>query len=149
MNGVSDREKILTVIDKKTGEIQARVKLQDKTFGEQRWFAMFQDALIWLGHQNITGEQFKVFCYMCYNLEFDNYIKIQQKDIAEEYNLSKFQVSRSIKALKDKDIIYEAPNYKGFYKLNPHVGHKGTQNYGNNVVEFEKIRYERQQNEKV
>ncbi len=77
---------------------------------------------------------------MCYNLEFDNYIKIQQKDIAEEYNLSKFQVSRSIKALKDKDIIYEAPDYKGFYKLNPYIGHKGTKDYNRNVVEFTDIK---------
>ena len=149
MRDVSDKVRILRIVDKETGEIEADIKLPDRTFGKQRWLAMFQDGLLWLGHQNITGEQFKVFCYMCYNLDFDNFIKIQQKDIVREYNISKFQVSRAIKVLKDKEIIYEAPDYKGFYKLNPYIGHKGTKNYNNNVVEFEKAKFDKLQKEEI
>ena len=142
---MSNKEKILTIIDKNTGEIQARVKLQDKIFEEKRWFALFQDSLLWIAKQNFTGEQYNVMLYMFNKLDFDNYIRVKQVDIVRDLNMKKQNVSRSVKVLKENDIIYEAPDYKGFYKLNPHIGHKGTKNYGNNVVEFEKMKYGREQ----
>ena len=127
------------------GDIEAVDKFFDRAFGEQRWFALFQDYALKIAHSDLTGEQCKVLFYLFNKLDFDNYIPVKQKDIVDELKINKQQVSRSVKALKDNDIIYEATDYKGFYKLNPHVGHKGTQNYGNNVVEFEKIRYEKEQ----
>ena len=142
---MSDKEKILSIVNKHTGEIESRIKLPDKTFGKQRWFAMFQDYALRIAQSDLTGEQFKVLFYLFNKLDFDNYIPVKQKDIVDDLKINKQHVSRSVKALKDNDIIYEATDYKGFYKLNPHVGHKGTQNYGNNVVEFEKIRYEKEQ----
>ena len=137
---MSDKEKFLTVINKETGEIEARVKLSNRTFGKQRWFALFQDYALRIAHSELTGEQYKVLFYLFNKLDFDNYIPIKQKDIVDDLKINKQHVSRSVKALKDNDIIYEAPEYKGFYKLNPHVGHKGTMNYGNNVVEFAKVK---------
>ena len=137
---MSDKEKILRIVDKKTGEIEADIKLPDRTFGKQRWFALFQDYALRIAHSDLTGEQCKVLFYLFNKLDFDNYIPVKQKDIVDELKIKKQNVSRCVKVLKDNDIIYEATDYKGFYKLNPHVGHKGTLNYGNNVVEFSKIK---------
>ena len=137
---VSDKEKILTVIDKETGEIQARVKLPDRTFGKQRWFAMFQDAMIWISQQHMTGEQVNVLCNLIGRMEYDNRIIFKTKDVADAVGIHPNHVSRALKVLREKDIIYKDPNNDKIYKLNPHIGHKGTMNYGNNVVEFAKVK---------
>ena len=102
---------------------------------------MFQDYALRIAHSDLTGEQCKVLFYLFNKLDFDNYIPIKQKDIVDELKINKQHVSRSVKVLKDNEIIYEAPDYKGFYKLNPYIGHKGTKNYNNNVVEFEKAKF--------
>ena len=132
MRGMSDKVRILKIVDKETGEVEANIKLADRTFGKQRWFALFQDYALRIAHSDLTGEQCKVLFYLFNKLDFDNYIPIKQKDIVDELKINKQHVSRSVKVLKDNEIIYEAPDYKGFYKLNPYIGHKGTKNYNNN-----------------
>ena len=137
---MSDKEKFLTVINKETGEIEARVKLSDRTFGKQEWLAMFQKALNWIGDQHMTGEQLSVLFKLLGRVEFDNRIIFKTKDIAAESGIHPNHVSRALKVLREKDIIYKDPTNDKIYKLNPHIGHKGTQNYGNNVVEFAKVK---------
>ena len=145
---MSDKEKILTVIDKETGEIQARVKLADRTFGKQRWLAMFQEAMTWIsGQHDMTGEQLKVMLNLIGRMEYDNRIIFKTKDVAESVGIHPNNVSRALKVLKDKEIIYKDPNNDNVYKLNPHIGHKGTKSYGNNVVEFSKIKCEKEYQE--
>ena len=145
---MSDKEKILTVIDKETGEIQARVKLADRTFGKQRWLAMFQEAMTWIsGQHDMTGEQLKVMLNLIGRMEYDNRIIFKTKDVAESVGIHPNNVSRALKVLKDKEIIYKDPNNDNVYKLNPHIGHKGTKSYGNNVVEFSKIKCEKKYQE--
>ena len=108
---------------------------------------MFQDALSWIGEQHMTGEQLSVLCKLLGKLEFDNRIIYDRKGIAESIGMHPQHVSRAMRVLKDKEIIYEDPDNKNIYKLNPHIGHKGTKSYGNNVYEFEKIKFERSQKE--
>ena len=72
-----DKEKILTIIDKETGEIEAHIKLADRTFGKQRWFALFQDYALKIAHSDLTGEQCKVLFYLFNKLDFDNYISVK------------------------------------------------------------------------
>ena len=137
---MSDKEKILTVIDKETGEIEARVKLPDRTFGKQRWLAMFQESLAWISGQHMTGEQVNVFCNLLSRVEFDNRIFYNREEVSKAVGIRPQHVSRAMRVLKEKEIIYEDPNNKNVYKLNPYIGHKGTMNYGNNVVEFAKVK---------
>ena len=134
------RIKIFEVINTSTGEVELRKKIVDKTFGKQEWFAMFQDSLAWLSQQHMTGEQLNVMLNLFSRLEFDNYIHVKTKDVAESLGINPKQVSRSIRALKEKDIIYEDPKNKNVYKLNPHIGHKGTKNYQSNVLQYTKLK---------
>ena len=137
---MSDKEKILTVIKKETREIEARVKLEEKTFGKQEWLAMFQEALSWIGEQHMTGEQLSVLCKLLSKVEFDNRIIVRTKDIAESVGIHPNNASRALRVLKEKDIIYKDPDNEKIYKLNPYIGHKGTKHYGDNVIEFEKMK---------
>ena len=134
------RIKIFEVINTSTGEVELRKKIIDKTFGKQEWFAMFQDYALTIAHSNLTGEQFRVLFYLFNKLNFDNYIRVKQKDIVNELNIKRQNVSRSIKTLKEKDIIYEDPTDKGVYILNPHIGHKGTKNYQSNILQYTKLK---------
>ena len=137
---MSDKERFLRIVDKDTGEIEANIKLPDRTFGKERWFAVFQNPLTWISQQHMTGEQLSVLCNLLGRMEFDNRIIFKTKDIATAIGIHPKQVSRALKVLRDKDIIYKDPNNDKIYKLNPHIGHKGTLNYGNNVVEFAKLK---------
>ena len=136
---MSDKEKILTVIDKETGEVQARIRLEDKT-GKDGWLGMFQNPLTWISQQHMTGEQLSVLCNLLGRVEFDNRIIFKTKDVATAIGIHPKQVSRALKVLRDKDIIYKDPHNEKVYKLNPHIGHKGTKNYKRNVIEFTDIK---------
>jgi hypothetical protein len=92
------------------------------------WFMSFQDALIALAKdEDITGENYRVFFYLCGNLDFENFIHLEQKKISEELNIRKENVSRSVKKLVDKKIILKGPKVGRSltYRLNPNFGWKG------------------------
>ena len=97
---------------------------------------MFQKAMDWIGNQHMTGEQLSVLFKLLSRVEFDNRIIFKTKDIATETGIHPNNVSRALRVLKDKDIIYKDPNNEKVYKLNPHIGHKGTKNYKRNIIEF-------------
>ena len=141
---MSKKKKILTIVDKDTGEINSRIELQDKTFGDREWFAMFRGCGFQIATSNLTGEQYRVLFYLFDNLNFDNYISIKQKDIVDALHINKHSVSRSIRALKENNIIYEDPMDKNYYKLNPYIGYKGRKKYDATVVEFEKIKQQKE-----
>lgn len=91
------------------------------------WMATFLDGLRWMAHQDLTGEQWKVFATICSMIDFDNYIRVNQTALAKELHTNQANVSRSIKKLIDLDIITEGPR-AGLYKtymLNPNIGIKG------------------------
>ena len=111
------------------GDIEAVDKFFDRAFGKQRWFAMFHDYALQITQEHLTGEQFNVLFYMFHKLQFDNYLLLKRKEIAEALDMYPTRVSRAIKVLKEKDIVYEDPNDKNYYKLNPYIGYKGRKKY--------------------
>ena len=109
---------------------------------------MFQEAMTWIsGQHDMTGEQLKVMLNLIGRMEYDNRISFKTKDVAESIGINPNNVSRALKVLKDKEIIYKDPNNDNVYKLNPYIGHKGTKNYGSNVVEFSKIKCDKEYEE--
>lgn len=91
------------------------------------WMATFQESLKWMAQQDLTGEQWKVFAAMCSRMDFDNYIRISQTDLAKELQTNQGNISRSIKKLMSLDIIAEGPRagLNKTYMLNPNIGIKG------------------------
>jgi Firmicute plasmid replication protein (RepL). len=93
----------------------------------QRHFTMNQDALKILAKE-LNGEQTKVLLIMLGDLEYENYILIPQKQIAETLGMLKANVSRSVKALINIGVVQEGPRMGSAksYRLNPEFGWKGT-----------------------
>jgi DNA-directed RNA polymerase specialized sigma54-like protein len=107
------------------------------------WVATFQDGLAWMARQeNMTGEQWRVFAYLVSRLDFDNFLKIAQKDIAEELKMNVKAVSRAMRGLRELDIITVGPmaGHSKTYRLNPRIAHRGAKNYKENIIQYDALK---------
>jgi len=92
------------------------------------WLMSSQEALKLIARdKQITGETFRVFLYVVGMLDFENWIYIPQKEIAEYLDLKRSAVSRSIKILLEKEIIIRGDRFGKSYtfRLNAYFGWKG------------------------
>lgn len=120
-------EKRYIMITDENGDIKGCFPLKKKSLGTG-WIAVYQNPSLWLAQQDLTGEQYKVLFVLFNKLDFDNYLRIGLKDIAELLKMQVANVSRAMKKLKELEIIIEGPPAGKFktYRLNPYVAHKGT-----------------------
>lgn len=80
------------------------------------WFKYLQDA-------DLTSADYKVLFYLCEQMMFeDNTAYLRQKQIAEDLNMNKGNVSKSVKRLLSKQFIAKSKN--GFM-INPHLFYVG------------------------
>lgn len=123
------RTKNLVTVDSSTGEkvegITVLVPKKRNPYGKG-WFMGSQEALQELAKdRDLTGETFRVFLLICGKLDFENWIQISQVEIAQELNLKKPNVSRSMKMLESKGIVLkEKRGNSHAYRLNPDYGWK-------------------------
>ncbi len=123
--------KPIDLLDPQTGEVQRGYVF----WAEDRpnrlvggFFVGFQEAFIALAQdREMTLDHHRILHFLFGKLDFDNFIHIKQKEIAEALNMYKGNVSKAMTLLKRKGIILEAP-YKGVrcYKLNHFYGWKGS-----------------------
>lgn len=88
----------------------------------------FQEAFLQMAKdKDMTGEVTRVLHYLFANLGFENYIVLPQRQIAEELNIKKENISRAMKILTEKGIIVEGPKLgrTKTYRLNNKYGWKG------------------------
>lgn len=107
------------------------------------WVATFQEGLAWMAKQEgMTGEQWRVFAYLVSRLDFDNFLKIAQKDIADELKMNVKAVSRAMRGLKELDIITVGPmaGHSKTYRLNPRIAHRGAKNYKENIIQYDALK---------
>jgi len=84
--------------------------------------AMFQALAL---DDTVDGVDLRVFLLLFSRLDFENFTRIEQREIAEALERHKAHVSRSIRKLKDKGILLEALPKVGRsarYLLNPTFG---------------------------
>lgn len=124
------------------GEVTGYLSKTRKNILGVHWVAAFQDGFTWLAQQGMTGEQWSVFAYLLGQLDFDNYLKIQQKDICEKLHMKKPNVSRAMKKLAELDVISVGPmaGRSKTYRLNPRIAHRGAKNYRNTLIEYDRLK---------
>lgn len=116
--------------DKDTGEeIDGYIALiQPKRKSSfSRHFTMNQDALEILAKE-LEGSEFKVLMILLGSLDYENYIQVQQVNIAQKLDMQKTHVNRAIKDLLKLGVILDGPKIgrSCSYRLNPQFGWKGT-----------------------
>lgn len=140
------KERECTALLGENGEVTGYINRRRVNRLGGHWVATFQDGLSWMAKQEgMTGEQWRVFAYLVSKLDFDNYLKVQQKDIAEELRMQKSHVSRAMKGLAELDIISVGPmaGRSKTYRLNPRIAHRGARNYQQTIIEYDELKKRR------
>ena len=123
-------QKHIEQIDPETGEVLqgCMVWIPQRPKLTERWFMAFQDTFIEIAKdQEMTGETMKVLFYLFGKLDFENFIQQTQIEIAEGLGMQKQNVSRAIRLLATKQVIFEGPRVgrSKCFRLNPNYGWKG------------------------
>ena len=144
------KERECTVLFGEDGEVKGYINRRRENRLGGHWVATFQDGLAWMAEQDMTGEQWRVFAYLVSRLDFDNYLKVSQKDIAEELRMQKSHVSRAMKGLVDLNVIAVGPmaGRSKTYRLNPRIAHRGAKNFKQTIIEFDELKKRKQGDEK-
>lgn len=117
--------------DLTTGEILEGVPLlvvqRHRNAFSEGWVAMSQRAFEIISKEIKSLEQFRVLSLAISRLDFNNYLTINQSEIANELGMAQPSVNRAIKALVEKEILLEGQRTGRVraYKLNPSYGWKG------------------------
>ncbi|OQR26367.1 hypothetical protein BWR59_31600, partial [Pseudomonas sp. Bc-h] len=76
---------------------------------------------------NLTGKQCSVLFLLMTQLNYENWLIISQKQIAEELNIAPRNVSTLLKTLVEKGVLERKTNLKGMtvYRLNPLIAWRG------------------------
>jgi len=92
------------------------------------WFMAFQDAReILAKDKDIWGQPRAVLDYLEARLSFENFIAIENTEVAKALDIGKNRVSEALKKLSDKCIIERGPKIgrTWSFKLNPFYAWKG------------------------
>jgi hypothetical protein len=75
----------------------------------------------------ITPTAFRLLKYLESILDYENAIRVIQKEIANELDIAPAQINRAMKLLMKKGIVerIECPSLKPVYRLNPNYGWRG------------------------
>jgi DNA-binding MarR family transcriptional regulator len=106
------------------------------------WAATFMSGMEWMCRQDITGEQWRVWAFLMSRLDFDNWLRVKQKEICEIVGLKQANVSRALSRLVELDIITKGPmaGRHNTYRLNPRIAHRGAKHYKSNVVQYDELK---------
>lgn len=135
-----NEKKYIMVMNENTGEIKGCFPLKNKNLGVG-WIALYQEAITQVAKEKLTGEQSSVFLYLLGRVDFDNYLTVNQTQIAEELGIHRVNVTKAIKELRQRDILIEGPRFglNKTYRLNPYIAHKGT-NREKTIADLEEYR---------
>ena len=135
-----------TLVDPDTGEVKAYLPVANRRRGIQggEWIAVFQDVLEWLAKQSLPQEQYRVLMYLMGKLDFSNYLRVTQTEIARDLSMRQPNVSRAMRSLVELDIIAEGPHIGNAktYRLNPYMAHKG-RNQKQTIIEYDELKKRR------
>lgn len=86
-----------------------------------------QEAFTYLAKLNLPQEQMRVLMLMMGKLDFENWIRVSQAELADELGMKRPNVSKAIKLLVEKGILHKGPKVGNSwtYRLDPYFGWKG------------------------
>lgn len=127
--------------DQETGEIidhaVALVVTPKRKMGfREGWVAMSQAATDVFKDIRSVDQQ-RVLWALLGKLDFENLIQISQSEIASDLSMAKANVSRSIKALRERGVLLQGPKIgrSSTYRLNPDMGWKGSAKTHNQALQ--------------
>ena len=125
----------MRLTDLETGEVFLGLAVPQKKkypreIQQDGFYTMFSFGSEFISEvEGLTGNDYRILFRLLSHLEFENWIYVTQTTIAEELQLKKSHVSRSMKKLVEKGIIEKQKDPKDkrkmIYRLNPECGWRG------------------------
>jgi len=97
--------------------------------GNGGWFIQWQETTMLLArNKDLTLTDWRVIAVLQAKLDFDNYVRLSQREIGREIDVAQPNVAASMKRLIGLDVILPGPSTRGVrtYRLNPKMLFKGT-----------------------
>jgi hypothetical protein len=120
-------------IDPHTGEILEGAQLavifpKRKNGFTEGWIAMAQNPLVTLAQANIGQEAWRVFAIILGNLDYENWINLNQTELAKKLDMKQPNFARGLKSLIDEEVLLLGPKIgrNRTFRLNPQYGWKGS-----------------------
>lgn len=128
--GQDDRENLY---DPSTGEVYNKAVLavffpKRRNGFREEWFALAQSPMMLLAKADLGDQARRVLFALFSKVDFENFILINQNEIAHELEMDRTNVSKSISKLVDIGVIIRGPKVgrSSTYRLNPEFGWKGS-----------------------
>lgn len=125
-----DRENLF---DPSTGELYDKAVLavffpKRRNGFREEWFALAQSPMMLLAKSDLGDQARRVLFALFSKVDFENFILINQNEIAHELEMDRTNVSKSISKLVDIGVIIKGPKVgrSSTYRLNPQFGWKGS-----------------------
>ena len=121
----------MKLVNPKTGKEYKGLAVQmTKKFPEPiEYVSMFRHGFEHLAKLKLTGTDYAVLLILLSRIEYENWIRVSQKTMAQKLNMTRPQVSTSIKKLVEKNILIKEPDPSDegrmLYRFNPSVGWRG------------------------
>lgn len=92
------------------------------------WVAMAQPALMALARSNLGQQDWRVLAAVLGRLDFENYILLNQAEIASEIGMQRTHVNSSIRRLEEIGVLVRGPKAgrSSTFRLDPTFGWKGS-----------------------
>lgn len=92
------------------------------------WLAMAQPALMALAQSDLSGEAMRVLFAVLARLDFENWIQLNQAELAASIGMTRQNFGRAVRALEAQGVLLRGPKVgKSLtYRLNPSFGWKGS-----------------------
>ncbi len=96
-------------------------------FGEG-WIAMAQPALMALATNGFGKEAYQVIFGVIALLDFENWIQLNQSELAEKLKMKRQNLNRALSRLEKEKILFRGPRVgrSTTFRLNPNYGWKGS-----------------------
>ncbi len=124
-----DKEIIIEAPHEETGEIKQYIitPAKPKKAPKGDWVMMFQEGARSIAKMNLKGESMRVYMILLSKLDYENWLRFRQKDIADELDMKTPNVSRAMKELVDNGIIIRGPKVSNAYayRLDPSFAFRG------------------------
>lgn len=113
------------IVDKETGEVidEGGLIYVPKKLRIKGFFMAMQDGLEYVAKSKLKGEALSVLMLLMSRMDYENEIRISQKEIGEVLCMKRQNVSRSIKALREAGVL-DASEIRAI-TLSPDIGWKG------------------------
>lgn len=122
----------LRVVDTGSGEVLADgmfVYVSARKRTKERFFMGFMEAFEGLAADKaLRGAPLTVFTFLLSRLDWENYIAVQQQDIAAKLDMHRVSVTKALGVLVKKGVLLRGPDLgrSASFRLNPHYGWRGS-----------------------